>query len=174
MRMISRDPFTRQELHGETILTMGRLCSWCGQMKHGKNGGFLYRYFVEENQRPGRRLYVHGLYCSVGCMRAYYGIAWKRRGEGWHFVYGVGMETDEEIGGIVYCLFDWADVPQNTDPETRWNWARFEDVADACSMKKEDLLNLPLTHIVECLVSYYGWENVFGSSYFPFPIRFNK
>lgn len=71
MAYISRDPFARRELHRETVQAMGRLCSWCGQMKNGKNGGFLYRYYVEEDQWTGRKNHVKGLFCSVGCMRNY-------------------------------------------------------------------------------------------------------
>ena len=75
-RLISRDPFAREELHRETIRMAG--CAQCGNSRELRNGGpralitgrkFLYRYFVESDS--GRRAYISGAFCSIGCMRAY-------------------------------------------------------------------------------------------------------
>jgi len=99
-----------------------------------------------------------------------YGIAWKRRGKDWHFIYGVGM-TENENGEPEYNLFDWADIPVGTDPRDEWNFVNWKAVAECSGMTELKLLEMPLTYIVETLVSYYGYEDVFGSSYFPFPIN---
>jgi hypothetical protein len=101
-----------------------------------------------------------------------YGLIWIKGAEGhekdFHFVYGVGVhETDN---GIEYNTFDWADVPIDTDPEKEWHFVDWAAVCSFVGMEKADFLSQPLPMIVCDLISYYGHENVFGSSYYPFEI----
>jgi hypothetical protein len=101
-----------------------------------------------------------------------YGLIWIKGTEGhekdFHFVYGVGLhETDN---GTEYNTFDWADVPIDTDPEEEWNFVDWAAVCSFVGMEKTDFLSQPLPMIVYDLISYYGHENVFGSSYYPFEI----
>lgn len=80
MRLISRDPFARTELHRETVIVSlpHQGCFWCGN--HGKpvkpsdrngyaNPHRLFRYLTETDS--GRQSHIPGLFCSVGCMRSY-------------------------------------------------------------------------------------------------------
>jgi hypothetical protein len=74
MAYISRDPFAREELHRERIYTSGT-CKECGQVRHTPRGrSYLYQYRVEGDANPSRPGVVPGLYCSIGCMRAYQGV----------------------------------------------------------------------------------------------------
>ena len=67
MTIISRDPFAREELHRETVYT-NESCSWCGQRRKSLK---LFQYRVETD--GGRVSIVKGLFCSIGCKRAYHG-----------------------------------------------------------------------------------------------------
>lgn len=75
MAYISRDPFSRTEIHRRTFrpLNVGYYglasptCDWCGQ--RNRRGG-LYVYSVETD--GGRRLEIRGAFCSIGCMRSYH------------------------------------------------------------------------------------------------------
>jgi len=69
MSKISRDPFARTELHANREYTF-HTCQWCGQVKQTRNGRkYLYRYEVQSD--GGRVSQLRGLFCSVGCMRAF-------------------------------------------------------------------------------------------------------
>lgn len=94
-----------------------------------------------------------------------YGLIWKEQGGDYHFIYGVGMDDDGN-----YNSFDWSDVGKDVRPEEEWSFANFDDVASFVGMTKDDFLKQSIPMIVEVLVSYYGNENVFGSSYHPFKI----
>ena len=73
MTYISRDPFARTELHRIELTPYFRKCDWCG----GKNArGNLFAYRVESD--GGRKEYVKGEFCCVGCMRSYHGAAEKK------------------------------------------------------------------------------------------------
>ena len=81
MALVRRDPFAREELHRERetsdSLALNRDgCSWCGQVKHTKGGRrapYLYRYWLERDDRNGRRDEIKGLFCSESCRKAYQG-----------------------------------------------------------------------------------------------------
>lgn len=64
-RLISRDPFARQELHRESVKTT-RDCSWCGSKR---DNGTLYRYFTESD--GGRRSEHSGVFCCKSCHDSY-------------------------------------------------------------------------------------------------------
>jgi len=69
-RLISRDPFARQELHRETTEAMGVTCSWCDGVA---KGGKLFVYRLERDGiRPNRRT-LNGSFCSKSCFTAYHG-----------------------------------------------------------------------------------------------------
>jgi len=102
-----------------------------------------------------------------------YGLIWKKRADSkdFHFVYGVGLKEND--GEFEYNLFDWADFSENIDFESEFDWVEWDKVSDCCGYNilqayKEDKTRLPM--IVYDLVSYYGYENIFGASYYPFKI----
>ena len=98
-----------------------------------------------------------------------YGLIWVKGAEGhekdYHFIYGVGVGSDGE-----YNSFDCSDVPIDCNPTEEWDWVKWDKVADMCGVTVKDFLAMPLPMIVYDLVSYYGYENIFGSSYYPFEI----
>jgi hypothetical protein len=105
-----------------------------------------------------------------------YGLIWKEitpEGEllptHYHFIYGDGLQETESMD-IEYNLFDWADIPIDCNPVDEWDWVKWSDVAETSGMSKKDFLKMPLTMIVFDLIGYYGHENIFGASYYPFEI----
>lgn len=66
-RLVSRDPFARQEIHRETIAARAGGCAWCGNLAGNKR---LFAYRVESD--GGRRSDIRGAFCSISCMRSYH------------------------------------------------------------------------------------------------------
>ena len=65
---ISHDSFGRWSLVRVVVPAGDRYdCDWCGSMP----GRFFY--MVEGDDRPGRPEVIKGVFCCVGCMRAYHG-----------------------------------------------------------------------------------------------------
>jgi len=96
----------------------------------------------------------------------------KHKGN-YRFVYGVGygVGMQENSQGEQYNLFDWGDIPIDCNPKDEWNWVEWGKVAETHGITIDDLLSEPLPMLVFDLISYYGHENIFGSSYYPFEIR---
>jgi hypothetical protein len=93
-----------------------------------------------------------------------YGLIWKTGVEGhekdYHFIYGVGVD---DAGN--YNRFDWADIAIGVDPVEEWNWIDLQAVLSFVGMNEEEWVALPIPFIVSDLITHYGTENVFGSTY---------
>jgi hypothetical protein len=99
-----------------------------------------------------------------------YGLIWAQGLEGhekdYHFIYGVDVDGEGN-----YNLFDWADIPVDCDPEKEWDFVEWDKVAEFAGYKnKAEFLKQSIPMIVFDLIAYYGCDNVFGSSYYPFKI----
>ena len=73
-RLVSRDPFAREELHSKRqyVYSDASTCRFCGDVRRTFRGKrFLMSYFIESDS--GRRSDVRGLFCSVSCMRSHHG-----------------------------------------------------------------------------------------------------
>jgi len=96
-----------------------------------------------------------------------YGFAWREEKDGTTtFFYGI--RTDEHG---TYIEFDHANYDLRTlDPLREWRWVKpdyWEQYLEEMSAEGEqrELKCIPMTHIIYDLVQYYGYENVFGSTY---------
>ena len=84
-----------------------------------------------------------------------YGIIWKRDVDGdndWLFIYNINEEEERYDCGWI----DKIDELDNLD---------FNEVARFCGMTKEEWLKTELPRQVYDMFIYYGYENVFGSTY---------
>ena len=88
-----------------------------------------------------------------------YGLAWKEDNNQIEFIYGIGLEETE------YNRFDRCTFDLDLDIKEEFDWADFSEVASFTGMTSTDWDNLPLPFKIYDLVRYYGFENVFGSSY---------
>jgi hypothetical protein len=67
MAFVSRDPYARSEVHRITVKTK-ETCRWCGNNCKDR----LFSYYVESD--GGRQHELKGLFCSIGCLRAYHNL----------------------------------------------------------------------------------------------------
>lgn len=84
-----------------------------------------------------------------------YGLAWREIGEEILFVYSIGNNR-----------FDRCTMRKNLDRRKEFNW--IEDWGEICNflgMKRQSFFEYPLENFISDLVQYYGFENIFGSSY---------
>jgi hypothetical protein len=98
-----------------------------------------------------------------------YGLAWKRDGEDFRFIYG---KLSDESGN--YYHFDWARINASCDPAKEFDWVDWKAVSDFAGKNTAELLCInseELPFLIYDLLSYYGHENVFGSSYSGFEIE---
>ena len=97
-----------------------------------------------------------------------YGLIWKIVNEDedeYQFVYGVDND------GCDYNKFDWANMTMGDWVELlNESWVDIEAIEDFADTSKQYLID-SFPRMVDVLVSYYGYENVFGSSYYPFEIE---
>jgi len=93
-----------------------------------------------------------------------YGFAWRLLDDGEVlFIYGIRNNNSD------YDRFDRCSI-KPCDPKVEWNWADFPGVAECIGLDIDEWLDdsdkMPrFTDVVSDLISYYGYENVFGSSY---------
>jgi hypothetical protein len=99
---------------------------------------------------------IEGIDVSVETSLFEYGIAWVERDTEYHFIYKVSDSPMQ---------FDWADISKDIDIKKEFDWADFNAVYSFTGMSESDFLEMPLTQQIFDLVSYYGYENVFGSCY---------
>jgi hypothetical protein len=85
------------------------------------------------------------------------------------FEYSLVWKVLETETIFVYKLngdnFDRCSISNDVVASKEWAWASFLDVARSCGTSVEELLEQPLPAIVSDLVNYYGYENIFGTSY---------
>jgi len=84
------------------------------------------------------------------------GIAWVEDEDEILFYYGVKYAEDE------WYAFDFCTVDKNLDIKEEYSWADFGAVSKYIDY---NIHNLTLVEKIIALNDYYGWENVFGSSY---------
>ena len=88
-----------------------------------------------------------------------YGMAWKEDDKQIEFIYGIGLKGED------YNRFDRCSFALDLDVYKEFDWADFEEVESFTEGTRGNFDALPLPQKIYDLVSYYGFENIFGSSY---------
>jgi hypothetical protein len=88
-----------------------------------------------------------------------YGLAWLEMETETLFIYGIGHDGSE------YNTFDRCTFSNDMDVQSEFGWAVLGGVCNMCGMDLQEWLAMPLPSKIGDLVQYYGFENVFGSSY---------
>jgi len=93
-----------------------------------------------------------------------YGFAWIPSNDGKEvmFCYGIGYGENE------YNRFDRCSFNSDMDIYDTFDWIdsdSWNQIYSFMGMDKEDFDNMPLTQKIFDLFQYYGYENIFGSSY---------
>lgn len=95
-----------------------------------------------------------------------YGLIWEERETEFHFIFGVGVNDSGE-----YTSFEWGDITKDIDFEKEYDWVKWEDVLSYTGMDEADFFQMPIPNIISDLLSYYGYEEIFGTAYYPFEIK---
>lgn len=73
---ICRNSFSRETLYREVFYLLNnsdKTCDNCGRVRVSPSGGkSLFRYYVEQDGLNKSAQPIHGLFCSVECMRSYH------------------------------------------------------------------------------------------------------
>ena len=91
-----------------------------------------------------------------------YGMAWKRENNEVLFIYGIAYGTGAECD---YNRFDRCVLPGDMDVFHEYSWADIDGVCETTGLTVEEFRTMPLENQIRDLVGYYGFENIFGSSY---------
>ncbi len=91
-----------------------------------------------------------------------YGMAWQEKGEDLVVYYGVEMKDEN------FVAFDWSSFPLHTDIKKEFDWVDWEAMNDFIG---GNILELSLEQQLKDLASFYGTENIFGTSY-GFPMSY--
>jgi hypothetical protein len=125
--------------------------------------GFYVNTHKEDKMKKEKRQdYDHskltGMDVNVEIALKEYGLAWIEKEDEILFYYGINTDLDE----MGWFKFDFCTISKNINAKEEYNWADFDAVSRYCDHYDwgESLLA-----DIECLVHYYGFENVFGSSY---------
>ena len=87
-----------------------------------------------------------------------YGLAWKLEGDEILFIYAIHAGDSGD-----YDRFDRCTLDANLDPKKEWDWVKWYELAETYDLDLDELP--PLEMLVFDIIGYYGFENVFGASY---------
>jgi len=94
-----------------------------------------------------------------------YGLAWIETDDEFLFYYGIdyGPLNDEYDDGMEgYIKFDFCSLSKDWDFKNEFNWVDWKGIESYIGMNFDDLT---FTQKISDLLSYYGYENIFGSTY---------
>ena len=114
---------------------------------------------------PSGRKYkcLEGVDATLDIAIGEYGLAWfdDPSKDEIEFFYAVGWD---DAGNCT--RFDNGWFKRDLDPKKEWNWIEdWEPVAGYAGASVKEFLELPLHQMVQTLIQYYGYENIFGSTY---------
>ncbi len=103
-----------------------------------------------------------------------YGLVWKyiKKEDEYRFYYTVIREEEPNK-----CKFDWGCVSASIDFWEEYSWVNDDDKVSFLNfvgMTIDEFNDQELPYKINDLVSYYGYENVFGSCYDGFSITTNQ
>lgn len=110
-----------------------------------------------------------GIDASIETSLFEYGLIWGKneyctRDNEYQFVYGINSEFNAEYGQNEYCTFDHGYITKNDFIGMLDSWANDESFYSCQDITRDELIER-FPYSVYDLFSYYGYENVFGSSY---------
>lgn len=88
-----------------------------------------------------------------------YGISYKVTDDEILFIYGTQYGYDE------YIRFDRCTINTDINIAEEYDWADLKTIQSSNSYSTKDWNALPLEQKITDLLRYYGYENLFGTSY---------
>jgi hypothetical protein len=108
------------------------------------------------------KIAIEGVDANLEISLKEYGLAWYKTKTEIVFIYGID-HNGNDFTGFDKCSFD---LSANLVDEFDWidesDWQRFAGFIGADT---SEIKELPIEELIHPLVSYYGTENIFGSSY---------
>lgn len=99
-----------------------------------------------------------------------YGLACKDNDDGTiDVIFGIGVE-ETDCGDINYYRFDRWNRFGEDDLPLKDSWFELSDVVQFTGMSEDGWLKQNLLNKIADCISYYGTENIMGSSYYGFVI----
>ncbi len=92
-----------------------------------------------------------------------YGLAWIETDIECLFYYGIEADTND-CGGTDYTRFDFCTFNKDLDVREEFDWVDW-GVFYSTGIPEKEFNELPLTSKIGDLFYFYGYENMFGSSY---------
>lgn len=102
---------------------------------------------------------IKGLDDDIETSLKEYGLAWIESEQGILFYYGIDGTEDG------WHLFDFRFFDKGIDVFEEYDWADFQEMVKTSGRTLEEFKKLHLTQQIEELYRYYGFENIFGSTY---------
>jgi len=102
---------------------------------------------------------IQGVDADVETSLKEYGLAWIETRTDILFYYGVNHD-DENYINFDFCSFD-----KDVDVIKEFDWVDFDAVCNFLGSTLEEFKTLDITFQITALVNYYGFENIFGSTY---------
>ena len=102
---------------------------------------------------------LEGVDCNIEISLKEYGFAWIEQEKEYIFYYGISHNGEE------FDFFDYGSIPVDLDILKEYDWIDLESVLNTVGSSKEDWLAMCLPNQIFDLVNYYGFENIFGTSY---------
>lgn len=103
---------------------------------------------------------------SLGISLYEYGLAWKiqinekTKKEEYKFLYRTRVDEDN----ISYYDFAYFNHLNAEEFKSEFNWCNFSEIADVCGLSEKEFHDSPFEQKILNLLSYYGCEDVFGST----------
>ncbi len=93
-----------------------------------------------------------------------YGLAWIETETEYLFYYGIEVAEDE-CHGMEYTTFDFISMDKDTDIKAEFDWVAWDEFLEYLGCTQEQFNQFLLPQKITDMMSYYGFESVFGSSY---------
>jgi hypothetical protein len=104
---------------------------------------------------------IQGIDVDIEISLKEYGIAWIETETEILFYYGINV-TENKYNEVEYCNFDFCAFDKKIDIKQEFDWADFDAVNSYIS---GSFFDSPLYMQIFDLLQYYGYENIFGSTY---------
>ena len=110
---------------------------------------------------------LEGVDASVDISLGEYGFGWIKSDCGTEYQFWYGTKIDDHGD---FIAFDWCSYGAKTDVKEEWCWAEWDEIfmhlgIENLEEDQNEWFGLELPQKVYDLLNYYGYENMFGSTY---------
>ena len=120
-----------------------------------------YVFWAKTYARLNPKKEIIGIDTDIETSLKEYGYAWSISDNELTVYYGIKQELND-CNDYEWIEFNWASYPMNINVREEWNWVNFSDINSFVGSK---FFEQSLHYKIYDLLSYYGYENVFGTSY---------